>query len=116
MTDGLRRLEIDNQLEMGRLLDWNVGRLGAAQYFNDHPRPLPVELRESRTVARKTALFRHFRPLVYGRQSKCRDMFENATAVDEKKRRRQKIEPLGSGCLGLVDRRHNFLRLGNANN
>ena len=115
MTDGLRRLEIDNQLEMGRLFDWKIGGLGAAQYLDDHPRPLPIELREPRTVARKAALFRHFRPLVHGRQSQCRDMFEDGAAVDEKKRRRQKVERLGAGCLGLVDRRRDLLRLGNTN-
>ena len=30
-------LEIDHQLEMGRLLDRDVGGLGAAQYLGDHP-------------------------------------------------------------------------------
>src|SRR5215813_15282725 len=33
VTDSLRRLEIDHQLETGRLLDREVGRLGTPQYL-----------------------------------------------------------------------------------
>ena len=46
VTDSLRRLEIDHQLETGRLLDREVGRLGAPQYLHDHLRSLPIHLGE----------------------------------------------------------------------
>jgi len=34
-----------------RLLDRMIGRLGAAQYFHEQPRPLPVDLSEARAMA-----------------------------------------------------------------
>jgi len=47
MTDRFRSLQIDHEVELGRLLDRKIGRLGAAQYY-EQPRPLPVDLSEAR--------------------------------------------------------------------
>ena len=48
MTDRFRSLQIDHEVELGRLLDRKIGRLGAVQYFDEQPRPLPVDLSEAR--------------------------------------------------------------------
>src|ERR1700687_5383096 len=42
--------EIDDQLEIGRLLDGNIGGLDTAQHLDHHPCPLTVHLREPGTV------------------------------------------------------------------
>ena len=45
------RLEVDDQLEPGRLLDPQIGGLRAAQHFDELARELPVDLAERRPVS-----------------------------------------------------------------
>src|SRR5713101_3479590 len=49
--DGLRRLEVDDQLELGRLLDGQVGRLGALQDLVNMAGSTPKEICDARTIA-----------------------------------------------------------------
>src|SRR5216684_84549 len=62
-ADRLRGLEIDDQLEVCRLLDRQIGGLGSAQYLGNLPRPLADELGEARTIAEQTAFLHRLRPL-----------------------------------------------------
>src|SRR5215472_15266270 len=48
----------------GRLLDRNIGRLGAAQNLGDDPRSLADELEKARAVGREAGLLRYLGPLV----------------------------------------------------
>src|SRR5262245_43727386 len=50
-TEGLRRLEIDDQLELGRLLDGQVRRLGASEDLVHVDGAAPVEIDVIRAVA-----------------------------------------------------------------
>ena len=84
MADGLGGHEIDDQLEVGRLLNGNVARSSAAQYLHDHPRPLPVDLGETRPVTKEPALFRHVGPLVYRRQAHRSNALDDYAAIGEK--------------------------------
>src|SRR6516165_3188598 len=81
MTDGFRSLKIDHQLKRGGLLDRKIGRLGATQYLDNHPRSLTKDFSQTRTVTRKAALVRVVRPLVDCRQAQCGDPVNNHTNV-----------------------------------
>jgi len=50
-ADRPRGLEIDDQLEVRRLLDRYIGTLGSAQNFSRQSCPLSQELGEPRTIA-----------------------------------------------------------------
>src|SRR5215469_14123550 len=116
MTDRLRGLKIDNQLECGRLLDRKVGRLGATQHLDDHLRPLTIGLSETWPITYKTTLFCHVWPLVDCRQAQRRDALDDDATVGEKQGRRQNVERLGARRLGIVDRGHDLLEFGHAIN
>src|SRR5262245_33864021 len=58
-------LEVDHQLERGRLFDRDVGNLGAPKEFDDLlGHYLYKELAKTRTVGGKAAFFRHFRKVI----------------------------------------------------
>ena len=90
MTDRLRSLQIDHQLELGRLLDREIGRLSAAQYFDERPRPLPVDLSEARAIAYETALFGRLRPLVDGGQAQLREPLQHTRVIAAARNRKQR--------------------------
>src|SRR5437870_754166 len=48
-------LEIDDQLEFGRLLDWQVGRFGAFEDLSDVTAGLTIRRHQVRSVADQTA-------------------------------------------------------------
>src|SRR5262245_7940450 len=64
-TDLLGGLEIDNQLELRRLLDWQIGGLGAFQNLVDISRCTPKQLNKSRCVADQSAGLDKFRQWVH---------------------------------------------------
>jgi len=64
MVDHFCGLKIDHKLELARLLNWNIGRFGAAEYPGDQTRLLTVDLRQPRTIGGESAFLSHLRPLV----------------------------------------------------
>jgi hypothetical protein len=52
---GLRGLEVDDKLELGGLLDGEVGGRGALQDLVDVDRGAPSEIRETRTIGEQAA-------------------------------------------------------------
>src|SRR5450631_2146802 len=87
MADRMCSLEIDDELEIGRLLDRNVGRLDAPQRFDDHPRRLAEDTRQASAISYQATFFRHFGPLVYGREPQLGGAFENEAAVGDQQPR-----------------------------
>src|SRR5262249_58869951 len=69
--------QIDHEIEFGRLLDRDIGWLGATQHLDDYPRSLTIDFSETRTVTREATLFRHVRPLIDCRQPQHRDPFDD---------------------------------------
>src|SRR6266403_1448292 len=51
----LCRLEIDHQLELGRLLDWQIGGLGALENLVHVGCRAPIQIRKVRSVGHKAA-------------------------------------------------------------
>src|SRR5215475_12502226 len=62
--DRLCRPQIDDELEFVRLLDRDVGGLGAAQYLDDLAGELPENLGEAGAIGGEADLFRGLGPLV----------------------------------------------------
>src|ERR1700682_2782150 len=87
VADRMCSLEIDDELEIGRLLDRNVGRLDATQHFDDHPRRLAEDARQASAICYQATFFRHFGPLVYGREPQLGGAFENEAAVGDQQPR-----------------------------
>src|SRR5450631_3174196 len=81
VADRMCSLEIDDELEIGRLLDRNVGRLDATQHFDDHPRRLAEDARQASAICYQATFFRHFGPFVYGREPQLGGALENEAAV-----------------------------------
>ena len=78
-------LEVDYQFKLGRLLDRDIGRLGAAQELDELPgHLLSKHLDDARAVGDKTPFLRLFRKLINGRQAQRRDVLHNnlATGVE----------------------------------
>src|SRR6202043_2038287 len=63
-----RGLEIDDQFEVGRLLDRNVGWLDATQHLDGRSRRLAEDAGQANAISYEAAFFRHFSPLVNGRK------------------------------------------------
>jgi hypothetical protein len=63
VADRLRGLEIDDQLEVGRLPDRNVGWLDATKRFDNHPRCLAERYKSPMLEWFPIATLAH--PLVY---------------------------------------------------
>ena len=42
--------QIDHEIEFGRLLDRDIGWLGATQHLDDYPRSLTIDFNETRTA------------------------------------------------------------------
>jgi hypothetical protein len=50
------RSEVDDQLELGRLLNRRIGGFGAAQHFDERPYLLPEHFGEARAVGGEATL------------------------------------------------------------
>ena len=116
MTDCLGGLQVDDKFEPGRLLDGNIGRLGALQHFNDYASALTVRFHEAGSIANESSVLRVFGPLVYRRQAKRCDVPNKIRCIDRKHRRRQKIDRLSARYLDITDRRDDVGALGDASN
>jgi hypothetical protein len=65
-AERLGGLEVDNQLEGGRLLDGRIGGFDALQKLDElSGEHVSVELDDARAIAGKPALLSGFRPLIY---------------------------------------------------
>src|SRR5260370_42348037 len=74
----LGRLQVDDQLEPGWLLDGDVDRFGAAQKADQLAAlDLSIELNDARPIADQATFARHFRPLVDGGHTERRQSFED---------------------------------------
>jgi hypothetical protein len=62
-------LQIDYQLELGRLFDRNVGDVNATEHLGDLSSQLQTDLRDARSIGGKAAFLRLFRPLIHGWQA-----------------------------------------------
>ena len=72
-------LRLIHTLELGRLLDWQIGRSGAAEELDKLPASkLSDELNDAWSVGRKVPFLRHFGPLINRRQ------VQRGGAVDNK--------------------------------
>src|SRR5260370_40353692 len=58
MTDCLGGLQVDDEFELGRLFDRDVGRLCTTQHFDDLPRALTIHFREAGTVSNQGSVLR----------------------------------------------------------
>src|SRR5262249_23247864 len=120
MPDGLRGLQIDDQLVAIRYFHRNVGRLGATEHLHHHSRPLTVHVGKAWAVAGKRTCFRGFRPLEDRRQAHCCDAFHDdlvaVAARNREQRRRQEIQCPSTRCFRSVDRGCDLLRPTNAKN
>src|SRR5215813_12396713 len=65
----LRGLEVDHQLKLGRLLDWDVAGLRAFQDFVDERRGSPVQIGNTGPIGHETADVHEFSVSIYRRQS-----------------------------------------------
>jgi hypothetical protein len=109
VADRMCSLEIDDELEIGRLLDRNVGRLDAPQRFDDHPRRLAEDARQASAISYQATFFCHFGPFVYGREPQLGGALENEAAVGDQQPRRQNVNRSGAGHFDLVHRRLDVL-------
>jgi hypothetical protein len=57
-AERLGGLEVDDELEFGRLLDRQVGRRGSGEHLGKLARPLPKDFGKARAIADQPALFR----------------------------------------------------------
>src|SRR5262249_12239553 len=111
------RLEVDDQLELGRLLDGNLAWLRAAQQPHELPSHyVSVELDDRWTISQEAALGGHLWPLVDGRQAVSRYALKNDVTIIEEQCRRQHVQRFGVRTLGRIDCRPDFLGGGNPMN
>ena len=68
-ADGVRGLQVHDQLELGGLLDGEIGRLGTAQNLVNEADEMPVTEQISRPIAQQPPFLHGFGPLVYRRQA-----------------------------------------------
>jgi len=103
VADRLRGLEIDDQLEIGRLLDRNVGWLDATKRFDNHPRRLAEDAGQASAISYQAAFFRYFRPFVDSREPQRGGALDNEAAVGEQQRQRQHVNR-GGASLPVMPR------------
>src|SRR5690242_21126536 len=84
-AEGLGRLQIDDQLDLGGLLNWKIGRLfpleNPASVFSEQP----VRLLEVRSIAHETASDRKLAEGVYGRYCMAGRQFNQLITLGQKK-------------------------------
>ncbi|MGC1745876.1 MAG: hypothetical protein WA754_25440 [Pseudolabrys sp.] len=111
-NERLGRLEVDDQLELGRLLDRDVTRFRAAQNFVDILGCAAEQVRNARPVRHETSRIDVFPQAVHRRQScaQRQDIDANAVGVGERvgahvQRLRPGLEPLEGrrDIVGAVD-------------
>src|SRR5215471_18382791 len=71
----MRGFQIDDELELGWLLDRKIARLCAFQNLIDINRSAAVEVRQFRRIGHQTAILHVFSPRIYARQTVvCREI------------------------------------------
>src|SRR6516162_679531 len=75
--------QIDDEIEFGRLLDWDVGRLGPTQNLVDKVGGAPKHVREVWSIGHQTARFDKLPKAVYRRQSGGQRQRVDANPVGE---------------------------------
>src|SRR5437868_2342779 len=106
VSNRLSGLEVNHKLERGGLLDRQIGRLRAAEYFGDHTGALTKNVNDARTIAEQAALFGRFGPLIDRRQAQFRGTLDDDAAVEEQHWRRQHVERTCATRARIVHRRH----------
>src|SRR6185295_20284401 len=90
-AERLGGLEIDDELEFGRLQDRQIGRLRAFQDLPNIVAGLPIRVRDIRAVADQTASNGEFAELINRRQLVlCRKLYDQFASRIEKGIRRHK--------------------------
>jgi hypothetical protein len=92
VADPVCGLEVDDQLETGRLLDRKIGRVGATQDFGQEPRPLPKQFGEARAVGEQPTFFRGLRPLIDRGQAQRVRPFNDAPTLAVQQRRGEYVK------------------------
>src|SRR5262245_17460544 len=77
-TECFSGLEVDDKVEFGRLLDWNVGGLGALQNLVHMGGGAPVQIRTPRTIGHQAARLRELGCAVDCRQTALQCKLGNA--------------------------------------
>src|SRR5262245_29401452 len=104
MTDRLRSLEIDDQLELSWLFDGQIGGFRPAQSLDELPsQQITKELDDARAVPDEASLLRHFGPLVNRGQAQRPGLLNNHVPIGEEDRRRQYIECSSIRSLRGID-------------
>src|SRR5262249_25839811 len=80
-AEGLGGLHIDDQLELCRLLDREIGSLGAFEDAIDIGRHTPRDPCLTAAIRHQTAVFDLLGPLVYGGQPVLRDEIDDPLSV-----------------------------------
>src|SRR4030095_4996282 len=80
-AERLGGLEVDDQLELGGLLDRKVSRLRPLENAIDIARHAPVHVREAYAVGHEAAVADVFSELVHGRQTVARSQVDEKTPV-----------------------------------
>ena len=99
-ADLLRRLEIDDELELHRLLDRKIGGLAAFEYLVDIRSGAPVQITKAHAVAHKSPVFDKFWRVVYRREAVLYRKFCNLCAARKEERATQHENCFGAplGC------------------
>jgi hypothetical protein len=115
VVDPFCRFEIDDQLELCRLLDRNVGRLGATQNFDNQSCPLAVQFGEARSIGHQPTIFGHIRPLVDRRQAQRSGTLKHDGSIWIRAEQRacQHIQRLGARSFRGIYRRRDCRWFGN---
>src|SRR5262249_56980013 len=93
-AERLRGGQVDDQIELGRLLDWDVGGLGPAQNLIDIVASAPEEVCEVGSIGHQTSRFDEL-PLIIGRrQSRAERQGVDAYPVSDHERVASDIQGL----------------------
>src|SRR5229473_4613900 len=105
-AEGLSGLEVDDQLELGGLLDGQVSRLGPPENLVNIEPPTSCDLRQARAERHKPSLLHQLAEAVDRWQSNARRNFDHLTAVRIEQavwRSDKALRPgrpnLGKGCV-----------------
>src|SRR5947209_13321486 len=86
--------KVDDEIELGRLLDWDVARLRPAQNLVDIVGGVPEQVREVWSIRHQTSRFDEFLKAVHRRESAAEGQAIDANAVGVYERSRGDIKCL----------------------
>src|SRR5580658_7710163 len=94
-------LHIDGEVKLGRLLDWDVGRLRPVQNLVDQFGGAAKQVRVVWSIGNQTSWIHVFPHTVYHRQSRTQRQAVDATVVGVYKRVGTDIKPIGAALEQL---------------